>query len=94
MSQDGDGVMGGVECDFVTDGIDVAVVVCDPVLGGDPRACGVFGRCGAIHQVVKMIIGRIFSEVFMHTLTVLLAAGMTKVVSEIESPISHFCWTI
>ena len=44
MSQDGDGVVGGVECDFVTDGIDVAVVVCDAVLGVDPGACGVFGR--------------------------------------------------
>ena len=94
MSQDGDGVMGGVECDFVTDGINVAVVMGDAVLGVDPGACGVFGRCGAIHQVVKMIIGRIFSEVFMHTSTVLLAASMTKVVSEIESPIGHLCWTI
>ena len=94
MSQDGDGVMGGVEGDFVTDGINVAVVVCDAVLGVDPRACGIFGRCGAIHQVVKMIVSRVFSEVFMHTFAVLLAASMTKVVSEIESPISHFCWTI
>ena len=94
MGRDGDGVMGGVESDFVTDGIDVAVVVCDAVFGVDPGACGIFGRCRAIHQVVKMIIGRVFSEVFMHTFTVLLAASMTKVVSEIEGPISHFCGSI
>ena len=94
MSQDGDGVMCGIESDFVTNGINVAVVVCDTVFGVDPRACGVFGRCGAIHQVVKMIIGRVFSEVFMDTFSMLLAASMAEVVSEIEGPIGHFCGAI
>ena len=93
VHEHGDGVVRWLEGNFVADSVDVSAVVDDTVLGGDPSAGGVLGSGGAIWDCVDVVVGCVFSEVFVSAVVVgdgvLLPAEVAEVVGEVEFAVDH-----